>query len=162
MKTNVSGTITLDAADRRILQQLQRDASLSVSDLAERVGMTASPCWRRIQRLKDAGVLGLLAYRVDPKALNLSLTVFVAVRTGSHNAEWLASFQKAVDQIPEIVAVHRLAGQIDYLLKVMVPSIDAYDAVYKRLTAIVDISEVTSMISMETMRDTLELPVDYA
>lgn len=162
MNTRESEKPFLDAADRRILVELQRDASLPIAELAERVGLTTSPCWRRVQRLKQAGVLGPLAYRVDPKALNLSLTVFVAVRTASHNADWLAQFQRAVDTIPEIVAVHRLAGQIDYLLKVMVPSIDAYDDVYKRLTARLDITEVTSMISMETMRDTLELPVDYA
>ncbi|XWN33412.1 MAG: Lrp/AsnC family transcriptional regulator [Devosia sp.] len=162
MKQTETGKLFLDAADKRILTELQRDASLPVAELAERVGLTSSPCWRRVQRLKEAGVLGALAYRADPKALNLSLTVFVAVRTASHNAEWLTDFQRAVERIPEIVAVHRLAGQIDYLLKVMVPSIDAYDAVYKRLTASVDITEVTSMISMETMRDTLELPVTYA
>ncbi|MEM8852184.1 MAG: Lrp/AsnC family transcriptional regulator [Pseudomonadota bacterium] len=162
MKHDETGKPFLDAADKRILVELQRDASLPVAELAERVGLTASPCWRRVQRLKEAGVLNALAYRVDPKALNLSLTVFVAVRTASHNAQWLTDFQRAVERIPEIVAVHRLAGQIDYLLKVMVPSIDAYDAVYKRLTASLDITEVTSMISMETMRDTLELPVTYA
>lgn len=162
MKRDQAGTTLLDAADKRILRELQRDASLPVAELAERVGLTASPCWRRVQRLKEAGVLSPLAYRVDPVAVNLSLTVFVAVRTASHNAEWLTDFHRAVDRIPEIVAVHRLAGQIDYLLKVMVPSIEAYDVVYKRLTAAVDITDVTSMIAMETIRDSQELPVDYA
>ncbi|MEM0908747.1 MAG: Lrp/AsnC family transcriptional regulator, partial [Pseudomonadota bacterium] len=100
-------------------------------------------------------------YRLDPRALNLRLTVFVAIRTGVHNAEWLKKFEEAVRDIPEIVAVHRLAGQIDYLLKVLVPGIDEYDAVYKRLTERVDIADVTSMISMETMHDSAELPVDY-
>ncbi|MEM8552004.1 MAG: Lrp/AsnC family transcriptional regulator [Pseudomonadota bacterium] len=162
MTREKTGNTLLDASDKRILVELQRDASIPISELAQKVGLTTSPCWRRVQRLREAGVLGTLTYQVDPKALNLSLTVFVAVRTASHNAAWLAQFQKAVDRIPEIVAVHRLAGQIDYLLKVMVPSIDAYDDVYKRLTASLDITEVTSMISMETMRDTRQLPVDYA
>lgn len=161
MKRSKSGQTSLDGTDRRIVAVLQRDASLSTQAVAERVGISASPCWRRIQRLKEAGILGPLTYRMDPNALNLRLTVFVAIRTGVHNADWLARFEAAVRSIPEIVAVHRLAGQIDYLLKVLVPGIEEYDAVYKRLTAEVDIAEVTSMISMETMRDTNELPVDY-
>lgn len=162
MKRGRSGSVSLDAVDRRIVAALQQDATQPVAELAAKVGLSTSPCWRRIQRLKDAGILGPLVYRIDRKALNLNLTVFVAVRTASHNAKWLADFEAAVRAIPEIVAVHRLAGQIDYLLKVVVPGVEAYNAVYKRLTERVEISEVTSMISMETMRDTLELPVDYA
>ncbi|MEM7696332.1 MAG: Lrp/AsnC family transcriptional regulator [Pseudomonadota bacterium] len=162
MKRSNQGKPVLDEADKRIITELQRDAALPVADLAERVGLTTSPCWRRVQRLKEAGVLGPLSHQIDPAALNLSLTVFVAVRTAAHNAEWLAGFHAAVDRIPEIVTVHRLAGQIDYLLKVMVPSIEAYDAVYKKLTESVDITEVTSMISMETIRDSRQLPVTYA
>lgn len=106
--------------------------------------------------------MGPLAHRLDPAKLNLRLTVFVAIRTAQHNKEWLSAFDSAVREIPEIVAVHRLAGQIDYLLKVMVPGIEEFDAVYKRLTAQVDISDVTSMISMETLHDSPHLPVKYA
>ena len=152
----------LDAVDRRIVAVLQRDASMPIAAVADTVGISASPCWRRIQKLKQRGIVGPLAYRMNPRALNLHLTVFVAIRTGSHNADWLTKFEAAVADIPEIVSVHRLAGQIDYLLKVLVPDIGGYDAVYKKLTARIDITDVTAMIAMSTMHDTNELPVDYA
>lgn len=151
----------IDEIDRRILKSLQRDADRPLAEIAADAGLSTSPCWRRIQRLKKDGILGPQACRLNRRALNLDLVVFVTIRTAAHNSRWLADFEAAVRSIPEIVEIHRLAGHIDYLLKVVVPGIAEFDAVYKRLTNRVEISEVSSLISMETLRDTTELPLDY-
>jgi Lrp/AsnC family transcriptional regulator len=153
--------ISIDETDRRILAALQRDASLPLAALAEAVGLSSSPCWRRVQRLKEAGVLARNVWRLDPASLNLGLTVFVAIQAKEHNSAWLEAFRAACRSIPEIVEIHRLAGEVDYLLKVMAPDIPAFDAIYKRLTEKVAIASVTSMISMEAMHNGEALPLDY-
>jgi len=152
----------LDALDRKILDQLQRDATLSVADLADRIGLTATPCWRRLQKLEAGGYIKGRVALLDPEKINLGTTVFVAVRTAQHNAAWLEAFSKAVKTIPEIVEVHRLSGETDYLLKVLVPDISAYDRVYKRLIAQVDLFDVSSSFSMETLKATTVLPLTYS
>ncbi|MEM0934370.1 MAG: Lrp/AsnC family transcriptional regulator [Pseudomonadota bacterium] len=152
---------TLDEIDRRILAALQRDASAPLAALAEEVGLSPSPCWRRIQRMKDMGVLSRNVWELDPHSVNLSLTVFVAIRAREHNAAWLEEFRTACRAIPEIVEIHRLAGDVDYLLKVMAPDISAFDAIYKRLTEKIALASVTSMISMEAMHVRHGLPLDY-
>ena len=152
----------LDAIDRKILDQLQRDATLSVADLAGRVGLTTTPCWRRLQKLEAEGIIKGRVALLDADKLNIGTTVFVAVRTAQHNVQWLEAFSKAVQTLPEIVEVHRLSGETDYLLKVQVPDIAAYDRVYKRLIAQVDLFDVSSSFSMETLKATTVLPLSYA
>ena len=152
----------LDPIDRKILDQLQRDATLSVADLADRVGLTTTPCWRRLQKLEAEGIIKGRVALLDANKLNIGTTVFVAVRTAQHNAQWLEAFSKAVQTLPEIVEVHRLSGETDYLLKVQVPDIAAYDRVYKRLIAQVDLFDVSSSFSMETLKATTVLPLSYA
>ncbi len=152
---------SIDETDRRILAALQKDASAPLTQLADAVGLSASPCWRRIQRLKDLGVLSRNVWELDPQALNLGLTVFVAIRATEHNDRWLEQFRTACRAVPEIVEIHRLAGDVDYLLKVMAPDIATFDTIYKRLTERVALASVTSMISMEAMHVRHGLPLDY-
>src|SRR5215469_15874266 len=123
----------LDNFDRRLLSLLQENAALSVNELAERVGLSPSPCWRRIQKLETEGYIRARVALLDPKKLNLGVTVFAAIRTNQHNAAWLEAFSRAVVGIPEIIEVYRMSGQIDYMLRIVVPDIESYDRVYRRL-----------------------------
>ncbi len=159
----ISGmTISIDAIDRKILTCLQRDATLPVAEIAERVGLSTTPCWRRIQRLERDGVIVGRVALLDPDKLNLGVTVFVHIRTAQHNAAWLEKFAKAVAGIPEIVELYRMSGDIDYLMRVVVPDIAGYDAIYQRLIAAVELSDVSSTFAMERIKHTTALPVDYA
>lgn len=152
----------LDAIDRRILQLLQEDGSLQVAQVAERMGLAPTSCWRRIQRLKDGGVITRTVMLVDPRKVNVGVTVFVAVRTSTHSEDWFARFKAAVQAIPEVVEFYRMSGDIDYLLRVVVPDIAAYDGVYKRLIGSVQLSDVSSSFAMEEIKFTTALPLDYA
>lgn len=152
----------MDRIDRKILQHLQRDASLSIADLAESVGLSSTPCWRRVQALERAGVILRRVALADPEKLNLGVTVFVRLKTSQHSEAWLKRFASAVETIPEIVEFYRMSGDIDYLLKIVVPDIAGYDAVYQRLIAKVDFSDVSANFAMETIKSTTALPVDYA
>lgn len=152
----------LDAFDRRILALLQRDASMPIAAIAEKVGLSSSPCWRRIQRLEEEGYISRRVALLDPVRMNVGVTVFVSIRTNQHNAGWLEAFARAVTDIPEVVEVYRMSGQVDYLLRIVVPDIAAYDGVYKRLIAAVDLYDVSSSFAMEVLKSTTELPVDYA
>jgi Lrp/AsnC family transcriptional regulator len=154
--------MSLDDFDRRLLSLLQENAALSVNELAERVGLSPSPCWRRIQKLETEGYIRARVALLDPKKLNLGVTVFAAIRTNQHNATWLEAFSRAVVGIPEIVEVYRMSGQIDYMLRIVVPDIDAYDAVYKRLIAAIELHDVSSTFAMEVLKSTTVLPVNYA
>ena len=154
--------ISIDAIDRKILTCLQRDATLPVAEIAERVGLSTTPCWRRIQRLERDGVIVGRVVLLDPDKLNLGVTVFVHIRTAQHNAAWLEKFAKAVAGIPEIVELYRMSGDIDYLMRVVVPDIAGYDAIYQRLIAAVELSDVSSTFAMERIKHTTALPVDYA
>jgi Lrp/AsnC family transcriptional regulator len=146
-------TVTLDSIDRHILEILQTDASLSVSAIGERVGLSANPCWRRIRRLEETGVIRRRVAIVDQEAIGLPITAFVSIRTDKHNAEWLATLAKGVRAIPEIVECHRMSGDVDYVLKVVVRDIAHYDRVYKRLIAEVPgLSDVSSTFSMERLK----------
>jgi Lrp/AsnC family transcriptional regulator len=140
---------------------LQRDASLAVGDVAQAVGLSVTPCWRRIQRLEQEGVIRRRVALLDRRALNAGVTVFVAVRTNQHSAQWLARFAAAVVEIPEVVDCYRMSGEIDYLLRLVLPDIAAYDAFYKRLIARVELSDVTSMFAMEEIKSTTELPLSF-
>ena len=152
----------LDAKDLRILEILQRDAMTPVTEIAERVGLSTTPCWRRIQKLEAGGVIRRRVALLDPAALNVPVSVFVAVRTSRHSAEWLEQFREALEGIPEVVEAYRMSGEIDYLLRVVVPDIAGYDAVYKRLIERIELADVTSSFSMEEMKHTTALPLDYA
>ncbi|OWQ86969.1 ArsR family transcriptional regulator [Roseateles aquatilis] len=151
----------LDSIDRKILELLQRDATIQVADLAEAVGLSQTPCWRRVQRLKEAGVITRNVMLVDPKKVNVGVTVFVSVRTNIHSQAWLAQFRAAVEAIPEVVEFYRMSGEIDYLLRVVVPDIAAYDLVYKRLIASTQLSDVSSSFAMEELKFTTALPLSY-
>ena len=153
---------SLDAIDRKILTCLQRDATMPVAEIAERVGLSTTPCWRRIQRLERDGVIAGRVALLDPDKLNLGVTVFVHIRTAQHNAAWLEKFAAAVAAIPEIVELYRMSGDIDYLMRVVVPDIAGYDAIYQRLIAAVELSDVSSTFAMERIKHTTALPVDYA
>lgn len=152
----------MDAFDRKIVDLLQRDATLSLADIAERVGLSSTPCWRRIQNLEKAGVIRRRVALCDPDALNVGVTVFVQVRTGQHSGDWLKTFARAVDDIDEITGCWRMAGQVDYLLQIQVPDIAGYDAVYKRLIAVPGLSDLTATFAMERMKAETALPTTYA
>jgi Lrp/AsnC family transcriptional regulator len=151
----------MDVLDRKILAVLQENAGLSNAEIGERVGLSPTPCWRRIRNLEEAGVIRRRVALLDRRKLNLGVTVFVAVRTNQHNQEWLDRFARAVAAIPEIVEFHRMAGDVDYLMRVVVPDIAAYDGVYKRLIAAIDLQDVSSTFAMEEIKSTTALPLTY-
>lgn len=152
----------MDGIDRRILMHLQEDGSLGAAELAERVGLSATPCWRRVQKLEAAGIIRKRVALLDREKINLGVVVFVAVRTDQHSLDWLTRFAEAIRDIPEILEAYRIAGDIDYLLRIVVPDIAAYDAVYKRLIARLTLADVSSMFAMEELKATTALPVTYA
>ncbi len=152
----------MDDIDKQILSQLQRDTTIPVSEIAGRVGLSTTPCWRRIQKMEEAGVIRARVALLDGRKLNAGVTVFVAVRTSEHSAEWLEAFSRAVVEIPEVVEFYRMSGDVDYLLRVVVPDIAAYDAVYKRLIGRISLSDVSSSFAMEEIKYTTALPLDYA
>ncbi|WP_423601543.1 Lrp/AsnC family transcriptional regulator [Roseateles sp. MS654] len=151
----------MDSIDRKILHVLQRDASVQVSDLAAEVGLSTTPCWRRVQRLKEAGVITRNVMLVDPKKVNVGVTVFVSLRTSVHSQEWFDRFRAAIEAIPEVVEFYRMSGDVDYLLRVVVPDIAAYDQVYKRLIAGTQLMDVSSSFAMEELKFTTALPLSY-
>ncbi len=154
--------IKLDSKDRTLLTLLQQDAETPLATLAEAVSLSSTPCWRRIQRLREAGYITRHVALVDPRKVNLGVTVFMALRTNQHNQEWLERLGQAVRDIPEIVEFYRMSGDVDYLLRVVVPDIAAYDAVYKRLISSVELSDVSSSFAMEELKFTTALPLNYA
>jgi Lrp/AsnC family transcriptional regulator len=141
---------------------LQEAADLPVAEIAEKVGLSASPCWRRIQKLEAEGVIQRRVALLDPEKMNVGVTVFVAIRTSQHDEKWLRDFAERVTRIPEVVELYRMSGEIDYMMRVVVPDIKAYDDVYKRLIAAVPLFDVSSSFAMETLKYTTALPVDYA
>ena len=151
----------MDEIDRKILLLLQEDADRSNADVADRVGLSTTPCWRRIRKLEESGVIQRRVALVDPESLNLGVTVFMAIRTNQHSQEWFDGFALAVSEMPEVVEFYRMSGDIDYLLRVVVPDIDAYDRLYKRLIERVDLFDVSSSFAMEQIKFTTALPVDY-
>ena len=152
----------MDDIDRRILHWLQRDAAMPMAELAEHAGISASPCWRRVQRLQADGVIARRVVLLDPASINVAVNVFVSIRTNQHRKDWADQFCRVVMAIPEVVGFYRMAGQIDYLLHIVVPGIDAYDAVYNRLIAQIELYDVSAAFAMEVLKDTTALPLDYA
>ena len=152
----------MDSKDKRILERLQADAMLSAAELAEEVGLTTTPCWRRIQKLEEEGYIRKRVALLDKQKLNLGTTVFVAVRTSRHSDDWLARFTAAVQRMPEIVEAHRLSGDTDYLLRIVVPDIQEYDRVYQTLIRELEFLDVSSSFSMEELKSTTALPLQHA
>ncbi|MBL4581434.1 MAG: Lrp/AsnC family transcriptional regulator [Gammaproteobacteria bacterium] len=152
----------MDKIDLSILKLLQEDSTLSTADIAEQVGLSTTPCWRRIQRLEESGVIRKKVALLSRAKLNLGVNVFVAVKTNQHNWQWLAKFSEAVSQFPEVVEFYRMAGESDYLLRVVVPDMPAFDTFYKKLVQTTDLSDVSSSFAMEQIKYTTSLPLDYA
>ena len=153
-------SVKLDEIDRRILAELQRDGTLSVDQVSERVNLSRNACWRRIKRLEDESVITGRVALVDPEALGLGLTVFVIVRTSRHDPEWLKAFREAVLSLPEIIGVYRMSGDLDYVLRARVADVKAYDRLYQRLIAKTPLSDVSASFVMEEIRETTVLPVE--
>ncbi|UXM94069.1 Lrp/AsnC family transcriptional regulator [Bartonella sp. HY329] len=151
----------MDRLDRKILRLLQANATLAVADVAKKVGLSTTPCWRRIQKLEEDGVIQRRVAILDPEQVNTKVTVFVSIRTGSHSHEWLKRFSEVVREFPEVVEFYRMSGDIDYLLRVVVPDISAYDNFYKKLISKIEIRDVSSSFAMEQIKYTTELPLDY-
>ncbi|WP_309606096.1 Lrp/AsnC family transcriptional regulator [Phenylobacterium sp.] len=149
----------LDAIDRRILRELQADATIPIAELAERVGLSQTPCWKRVKRLTDTGIIERRVALLARERLDLGLVVFVAVRTSRHDQDWLNAFAKGAAGFPEVMEFYRMSGEIDYLLKVIVKDIAAYDAFYKRLIAAAPLQDVSSSFAMEQIKFTTALPL---
>jgi len=151
--------VDFDSADLRILRELQQDASRSVEQIAQAVGLSQNPCWRRIKRLESEGVIARRVAIVDPAKLDVGITVFVSVRTNQHNDAWLEQFTRGVQDIPEIVEIYRMSGDVDYLLKILVRDIAEYDRIYKQLIRVTELYDVSSSFAMEQLKYTTEIPL---
>ncbi len=148
----------MDRIDRTLLSHMQRDAALTVADLADRASISKSACWRRIQKLEASGTILNRVTRLDANALGLSLTVFISVKTSQHNEAWANRFRSIVEDLPGVLEVHRMGGEIDYLIKAVVPDMAGYDALYKELIK-ADIFDVSASFVMEAIKETTELPL---
>jgi Lrp/AsnC family transcriptional regulator len=149
----------MDAIDRKLVELLQADATLPIAELASRVNLSQTPCWKRVQRLKEEGVIRAQVALCDARKLGVGTTVFVAVRTNQHTEDWARKFVSAVREIPEVVEAYRMSGETDYLLRVVVSDIDDYDRVYKQLIRDVALFDVSSSFAMEQIKYSTALPV---
>jgi len=148
-----------DPIDRAILNQLQRDASRSIQQIAQAVGLSQNPCWRRIKRLEASGVIEGRVAILDPDKLGVGITVFVNIRTNQHNEAWLERFAGGVMEIPEVVELYRMSGEVDYLMKVLVADIAEYDRIYKKLIEVAELNDVSSSFAMERIKCTTAIPL---
>ena len=153
--------MALDKIDRKILALLQKDATTPVAEIGRKVGLSTTPCWRRIQKMEEDGVIKGRVAVLEPTKINAGVTVFVSVKTNEHNEAWMRKFASVVDDFTEVVEFYRMSGDVDYLLRVVVPDIAAYDAFYKRLIAKIEIRDVSSSFAMEQIKYTTEMPLDY-
>lgn len=151
--------ISLDQVDRKILHFLQRDASITIKELAEKVHLSPTPCWKRIQRMEENGVIRSRVVLLDPDKVEAGITVFLAIKTDKHNADWSQKFSEVMSSFPEIVEIYRMSGEVDYLVRIVVPDIPAYDALYKNIIGKIALTDMTSMFAMEQMKYTTALPV---
>ncbi|MCD7059597.1 Lrp/AsnC family transcriptional regulator [Pelagibacterium xiamenense] len=154
--------MALDKLDRKILQLLQKDATMPVAEIGRKVGLSTTPCWRRIQKMEEEGVIRRRVAVLNPEKVNAGVTVFVAVRTNEHNDAWLRKFAAVVEEFTEVVEFYRMSGEVDYLLRVVVPSIQAYDVFYKKLIAKIPLTDVSSSFAMEQIKYTTALPLEFA
>jgi len=150
----------VDLVDRKILILLQQDASLTVKQIAARIHLSATPCWKRIQKLEAQGYIRARVALLDPRLVDADVTVFVAIKAARHTTEWIEHFSRTVSDMPEVMEIYRMSGEIDYLLRVAVGSIAAYDAFYKRLVDRIELSDVTSSFAMEQIKYTTALPLN--
>jgi Lrp/AsnC family transcriptional regulator len=149
----------MDAIDRKILAVVQEDASLSVAEIGQRVGLSSTPCWKRLQRLEADGVIMRRVALIDPEKIGLGITVFVSIETGDHSQDWLKRFAETVGGMPEVMEFYRMAGDVDYMLRVVVHDMPDYDTFYKKLIATVPLKNVTSRFAMERIKSTTALPI---
>lgn len=149
----------MDTIDLKILALLQRDATLSIAAIGERVGLSQTPCWKRIQKLEAEGVIDRRVAVLDPVKLGLGLTVFVSIETADHSRDWLDRFASEIAAMPEVLEFYRMAGDVDYMLRVAVTDMAAYDDFYKRLIAILPLKSVTSRFAMDKVKSTTALPL---
>ena len=152
----------LDKIDRAILAELQRDATLTVDDLAARIHLSRNACWRRVKALEESGVIKARVALIDAAKLGLGLTAFIAIRTAQHEEKWLEKFSRAVRDFPEIIGVYRTTGETDYLLQAVVNDIAGYDQLYKRLITRISLTDVSASFVMEKIKETTALPIDSA
>ena len=151
--------IVMDEIDRKILALVQHAATLSIAEMADRVGLSPTPCWKRIQKMEAAGVIQRRVALLDPARVGVGLTVFVAIEAGAHSPDWLERFAAAVEAMPEVLEFYRMAGDVDYMLRVVTADMAEYDAFYKRLIAVVPLKNVTSRFAMERIKSTTALPL---
>jgi Lrp/AsnC family transcriptional regulator len=154
-------SMTFDEIDQHILALLQEDSDTPIQAISEAVGLSTNPCWRRIKRMEEAGVIKKRVVLVDQTRANVPLTVFIGVSTSHHEIDWLNRFRELIDEIPEVMEAYRLTGTVDYILKVVVPDMASYDAVYKQMIQKLEFSQVNSMISMEELKFTTAIPTTY-
>jgi Lrp/AsnC family transcriptional regulator len=152
----------LDEMDVKILSILQEDCTRPVADIGKEVGLSTTPCWRRIQKLEESGVIRKRVAVLEPAKVNAGVTVFVSIKTDKHSTSWLEKFHKAVDDFPEVIEFYRMSGEVDYLLRVVVPDIRAYDEFYKKMISRIEIAKVSSAFAMEQMKYTTALPLQFA
>lgn len=152
----------LDAMDLKILRILQDDCTLPVAEIGKAVGLSTTPCWRRIQKLEETGYIQRRVALLDPRKVGAGVTVFVSISTSQHTLEWLEWFHSAIVGFPEVVEFYRMSGAVDYLLRVVVPDIAAYDRFYKKLISKIELTNVSSAFAMEQIKFTTALPLDYA
>jgi Lrp/AsnC family transcriptional regulator, cysteine-sensing transcriptional activator len=153
--------MALDKIDRKILTLLQKDSTTPVAEIGRKVGLSTTPCWRRIQKMEEEGIIRRRVAVLNPAKVNAGVTVFVAVRTSEHNDAWLKRFAAAVEEFPEVVEFYRMSGEVDYLLRVVVPDIAAYDKFYQMLIEKISLSDVSSSFAMEQIKYTTALPLGY-
>ena len=152
----------LDKMDRKILEILQKDCTVAVAEIGKMVGLSTTPCWRRIQKLEESGIIQKRVALLDAKKIGAGVTVFVSISTKQHTQDWLDKFHQVIKDLPEVVEFYRMSGQVDYLLRVVVPNIESYDAFYKKLISKIELSDVSSTFAMEQIKFTTELPLQYA
>jgi len=161
-RKNIIRSAMLDRMDRKILDILQKDCTLPVAEIGKQIGLSTTPCWRRIQKLEEQGIIQRRVAVLDAKKVNVGVTVFVSITTSHHTQDWLDRFHEALKDFPEVVEFYRMSGQVDYLLRVVVPDIERYDTFYKRLISRIELSDVSSAFAMEQIKFTTALPLDYA
>jgi Lrp/AsnC family transcriptional regulator len=155
------GYFSMDKLDKAILGLLQQSSDISVNDIAEQVGLTATPCWRRIQKLEADGIITKRVALLKARSLGLTMTVFVQVKAARHDGKWLAAFAEHASSFEEVVEFYRMSGEFDYLLKVLVTDMDSFDHFYKRLVSGIDLNDVTSSFAMEQLKYTTALPLHH-
>ncbi len=151
----------LDRIDRKILELLQKDVTISVAEIGKKIGLSTTPCWRRIQRLEEEGVIIAKRAIIDPKKINVGVNVFVSIRTSEHSDAWMKKFSKVIEEFDEVVEFYRMSGEVDYLLRVVVPDIEAFDDFYRKMIAKIALNDVSSAFAMSQIKYTTELPLNY-